>query len=107
MRSIAVLCFFGAVLLFWVFLTTCFVLFFHDFGEWWLGLAEALDPRSRYLTDWWFWWCLILLPVLGSVVGVGFANVGRWQIALLVIPVVAAIVIVGSVAIYFIDRRLI
>jgi hypothetical protein len=100
--NMAVLCLFGAVLILWAVVMASLAMLIYALGGNWRDFLFALDLRKP--TEGWFWWCLIVLPPGGALVGGRLAYAGRWRAALLIIPAVILLGTIGGVIAYSIDQ---
>lgn len=94
---------FGALLLAWAVPAGITVLLFFELGEGWREFANALGLQGKP-TQWWFWYCVLVITPAAIVGGLALAYVDRWRVALLLIPAVAVIEIAGGFAAYVADR---
>ena len=105
-RNLVLVVLFGALLLAWGAGLVWLVGVFSSLGAEWRDWGYALDPRGKP-TDWWFWWCIVILPPVAILTGLTLALKGRSWTPLLVIPLAIVSGAVGGVVAYAWDRHII
>jgi hypothetical protein len=100
--NMPVLWLFGAVLILWALVMASLAMLIYAFGGDLRDFLFALELRKP--TEGWFWWCLIVLPPGGALVGARLAYAGRWRSALLVIPAVIGLGTIGGGIAYSVDQ---